>query len=446
MALLEVRTRSGVVRGVRANNPGYSVFKGIPYAAPPVGALRFAPPQEPEPWEGVRDCSRWGHSSIQEPGSFGFYQKEFYPAPKDMDEDCLYLNVWTGAESAEAAQPVFFWLHGGGFTGGYGNEMEFDGEAMCKRGCILVTINYRLGHFGFFAHPELTARFGTSGNAAVYDMIAALRWVHENIAAFGGDPENVTIFGQSAGGMAVRSLLTSPACSGLISRAIIQSGGGLGEMFPVRTMAEQEQLGVKLLQEAGLSLEELCVLPAQQVYEQLEAAGRKLSGGNPMGLGMGPCLDGQALVESPSDAIRRGALNTGSLMCGCVGGDAMLSGGNPWKPSADLAAHQAAAGTPIYVYDFDHNPPGDELGPFHSVELWYMFGTLHRAWRPWTGFDYALSDAMVDYWCAFARMGDPNVPGRESWPAYTSEAPLFMHFTDSGCKAEKLEAGESGTD
>ncbi len=439
MAILEANTTLGRVRGIRGNNPGYSVFRGIPYAAPPVGERRYAPPQEAQPWEGVRDCSRWGSACIQEPGSFGFYQKEFYPEPKVMAEDCLYLNIWTPAEGENEKLPVFFWIHGGGFSGGYGHEMEFDGEAMCKQGCILVTINYRLGSFGFLAHPELTRRFGKSGNAGLLDMIAALRWVRDNIAAFGGDPDNITVHGQSAGGMAVRCLLASPLCRGLFRRVIIQSGGGLGEMIPIQTMADCEQLGVRILDTAGLTVDELMELPAATAYARLSEAAFTLSGGNPMAISFGPCVDGEVIQDAPSVSIEQGDINTDSIMCGCVGGDSGLTGGIPWLSCVALAKHQAASGKPMYAYVFDHNPPGDDLGPFHSVELWYMFGSLYRAWRPWTGYDYELSDAMVRYWCSFARSGDPNCAGLPAWPAYTGANPVQMHFTDAGFAAEDLE-------
>jgi len=460
MALLEVSTQSGIVRGVRANNHGYSIFRGIPYAKPPVGALRYAPPQAVEPWEGILDCDRWPKACMQEQGSFWFFEKEFYPVPKDMSEDCLYLNIWTPAREPGEKLPVFFWIHGGGYGGGYSYEMEFDGEAMCKRGCILVTINYRCNSFGFFAHPELTARFGKSGNAGMYDQIAALKWVHENIAAFGGDPDNITVHGQSAGGMSTKALLASPLCRGLMNRAIIQSAGGLNDWSTFRTMAEQEQFGVKLLETAGLSLDELLALDSQAAFDTLQKAAAKQAD-NPMQLGFSPCLDGEALVAAPSKCLSDGTINTDSLMCGAVGGDAGLNaqsiGMGAFGQAGDvppficcaatlsLARVRAEALKPIYGYEFDHSlPGGDGLGPFHSVELWFMFGSLHRAWRPWTGYDYVLSDTMVDYWCSFARTGDPNTEGRPFWPAYTNEDPRLMFFGDD--KIEALDPIQSTED
>ena len=453
MALLEVKTNYGVVRGVRANNPGYSIFKGVPYAAPPVGEKRFAPPQKPEAWEGVLDCSRWPNTCIQSEGSFGFYQKEFYPEPKQMDEDCLYLNIWTPAGNQDEKLPVFFWIHGGGYGGGYSYEMEFDGEAMCKRGCILVSIEYRCNCFGFFAHPELTARNGRSGNAGMEDQIAALQWTYENIAYFGGDPENITVHGQSAGAMSTRTLLTSPRCKGILNRVIVQSGGGINDWSNFRTMEQQEALGEQLLQEAGMSFEEIMTLPAKQVYERMNAAAGKLC---PMGsdtLGFHPCVDGYNLTESAGASIEAGRMNTDSIMCGSVAGDfglsAKLDQNDPdlvQKRRVAAFSSQVAWGehhmekgrAPIFSYFFERSLPGDQLGSFHSCELWYMFGSLHRAWRPWTGYDYELSDAMVSYWCNFARVGDPNGDGLPAWPAYTADTPLTMNFTNGGFGTKDL--------
>lgn len=453
MALLEVKTNYGVVRGVRANNPGYSIFKGVPYAAPPVGDKRFAPPQKLESWEGVLDCSRWQNTCMQAPGSFGFYAKEFYPEPKQMDENCLYLNIWTPANSADEKLPVFFWIHGGGYGGGYSYEMEFDGEAMCKRGCILVSIEYRCNCFGFFAHPELTARNGRSGNAGMEDQIAALQWTYENIAYFGGDPENITVHGQSAGAMSTRTLLASPRCKGILNRVIVQSGGGINDWSNFNTMEQQEAIGVQLLEEAGMRFDEIMSLPAKEVYARMNAAAGKLY---PMGgdtLCFHPCVDGYSLTEGVGVSIEAGRVNTQSIMCGSVSGDfglsAKLNKEDPdLKQKQRVAAfssqvawgeHQIEKGrAPIYSYFFERNLPGDNLGAFHSSELWYMFGSLHRAWRPWTGYDYELSDAMVSYWCNFARTGNPNAEGLPEWPAYTADTPLTMNFADGGYGTKNL--------
>lgn len=453
MALLEVKTNYGIVRGIRANNPGYSVFKGVPYAAPPTGEKRFAPPQQLASWDGVLDCSRWQNTCIQAQGSFGFYQKEFYPEPKQMDEDCLYLNIWTPAQSPDEKLPVFFWIHGGGYGGGYSYEMEFDGEAMCKQGCILVSIEYRCNSFGFFAHPELTKRNGRSGNVGMEDQIAALRWTYENIAFFGGNPENITVHGQSAGAMSTRTLLTSPLCSGMINRVIVQSGGGINDWSQFRSMKEQEQLGIQLLEKAGLSFTDVMTLPAQNVYEKLQTASSELFEFGSASLCFHPCIDGYALTESVGESIEAGRINTNSIMCGSVSGDSDLSAHlNKNDPALKQKQHAVACASqlawgekniadnrkPIYSYFFERNLPGDTQGAFHSSELWYMFGSLHRCWRPWIGYDYELSDAMVQYWCSFARCGDPTTEGLPAWPAYTAQTPLTMDFTDQGFHTQDL--------
>lgn len=450
MALIQAKTENGVAVGCRGNNQGYTVFRGIPYAAAPVGERRFAPPLPAESWQGERLFDKWPHCCVQEEGSFGHFTKEFYPAPKDMDEDCLYLNVWTPAEDPAEKLPVFFWIHGGGYGGGYSYEMEFDGEAMCKRGCILVTIQYRCNAFGFFAHPELTAKHGHSGNQGMLDQIAALGWVRRNIAAFGGDPENITVHGQSAGAMSTKTLLTSPLCRGMMNRVIIQSGGGLNDWNRFRTQADKEALGIQMLQTAGMTFAEAMTLPAKEVYARLAKAAQGFSGG--MGdLIFHPGIDNYALYEETGASIAAGKVNTDCILCGSVSGDAGLQaarveGVEPsdhataFAPTVAMGRQIAqAGGKPIYGYYFDRDLPGDNLGAWHSAELWYMFGTLHRCWRPWTGYDYVLSDAMVDYWCNFAKTGDPNGPGLPAWPTISAEAPyLLMHFGNDGFAAEDL--------
>ncbi|MCD8012050.1 MAG: carboxylesterase family protein [Lachnospiraceae bacterium] len=453
MALMEVKTDCGLVRGARGNNRGFTVFRGIPYGKPPVGALRFAPPQKREPWEGVLDCTRFEKTCMQTPESFGLYVKEFYPEPKNMGEDCLYLNIWTPADSSGQDLPVLLWIHGGAYLGGYSYEQEFDGEAMCKRGCILVSIEYRCNAFGFFGHPELTKRNGRCGSAGMEDQILALQWVHENIAAFGGSPENITVFGQSAGAMSTRTLLTSPRCRGLIRHAIIQSGGGINDWSEYRTMEAQEQLGIRLLEQADMTFEEVMTLPEQEVYERLDAAMSAVMGGPCGDLGFHPCIDGYNLVEYAGQSIKEGRMNCDSILCGGVAGDVDIicqfeedepDQGQKKRVAAYSAANalgdwMAKSGRRrIYTYYFDHALPGDGLGSWHSCELWYMFGTMARCWRPWKGYDYVLSDATVDYWCNFAKSGDPNGPGLPDWSAYTCEKPETMCFSDAGFGMKNL--------
>ena len=227
MPLRQTTIRNGIVQGVPCGNPKYTVYRGIPYAASTAGKNRFRGPQPPKSWEGVRVCDTFSEICMQRSGPFGmpfadFFRKEFYPVPMEAGDDCLKLNVWTPAQNEEERLPVMFWIHGGGLGSGYGHEMEFDGEALCKEGIVLVTINYRVNYFGFFAHPDLSAENeqGVSGNYGMLDQIAALKWVQENVAAFGGDPNNVTIFGQPAGGGSVISHLCTGATDGLFHKAI----------------------------------------------------------------------------------------------------------------------------------------------------------------------------------------------------------------------------------
>ena len=259
-----VEIRQGKLRGVEGTYA--DIYRGIPYAKPPVGELRFHAPEPPEPWEGIYAadtfsciCPQLG----QEPGSF--YEKEFYSDPAFMppqNEDCLYLNIWTPKSEEPRREedlcPVAVWFHGGGFINGFGSEIEFDGEAYAKRGIVLVTVNYRLGLLGYFAHPDLTARDGHSGNYGLLDQIAAIDWVRENIAAFGGNPDQITIFGQSAGGMSVRALISSPLMKGKVRGAILQSCGGYhSPLTAAGDAGVLESAAVQFLKEKNMTLEDL---------------------------------------------------------------------------------------------------------------------------------------------------------------------------------------------
>ena len=266
-----VEIRQGKLRGVEGTYA--DIYRGIPYAKPPVGELRFHAPEPPEPWEGIYAadtfsciCPQLG----QEPGSF--YEKEFYSDPAFMppqNEDCLYLNIWTPKSEEPRREedlcPVAVWFHGGGFINGFGSEIEFDGEAYAKRGIVLVTVNYRLGLLGYFAHPDLTARDGHSGNYGLLDQIAAIDWVRENIAAFGGNPDQITIFGQSAGGMSVRALISSPLMKGKVRGAILQSCGGYhSPLTAAGDAGVLESAAVQFLKEKNMTLEDLCQVPDVQ--------------------------------------------------------------------------------------------------------------------------------------------------------------------------------------
>lgn len=339
-------------------------------------------------------------------------------------EDCLYLNVWTPASGkTDAKLPVAFWIHGGAFMGGFGYEKEFDGEAFARRGVVLVTINYRLGLLGFMAHPALSkeSEHGVSGNYGLLDQIAALDWVRENIAQFGGDPDNITIFGQSAGAMSVRCLVASPLTKGKIARAIIQSGGGLDGIDSDDTLADYEKIGEGVF--GDVSAEELRSLTTQQIQE---AYGNWMAKQKGFRL-LSPMIDGYALTANLKNATRAGSIPSIPYMLGGTEDDMGIfkTGQSHYDFSLEIAKHGIR---PAYIYHFARPLPGDDSGAFHSSELWYVFGTLQRAWRPFTAGDYDLSNLMLDYWTNFMKNGDPNGAGLERWEPYTTSTPYVRVF------------------
>ena len=356
-----IKVEGGLLQGVPSEDPSVIVFKGIPYAAPPVGELRLQPPQDVIPWEGVRECSAFSAIAPQPGNAPGtFYGEEFYWMPQpEQSEDCLYLNVWAPARTVgktSAALPVAMWIHGGAFVNGYGFEVSMDGDKWAQKDVILVTINYRLGE-------------NAAGNLNILDQIKALEWISKNIAEFGGDPSNVTIFGQSAGGMSVRTLLISPLAKGLFAKAIIQSGGGMG----------LDQLG-SILTSA-------------------------------------PQVDGSVVPEPFDKAVMDGTIADIPIMTGYTSDD--LPFFKEESVGAFCALRDSLGTAPVYEYEFTRDLPGEDKdvpdnlpGAFHSAELWYVFGTLGRSWRPFTEEDYALSEEMVSAWTDFCKTGSPG------WPEY----------------------------
>lgn len=451
--LRETKVENGYLRGVPASDPLITVYRGIPFATPPVDELRWRAPQPAANWDGVRVCDTFGPISMQEaPGIIPhFYTKEWYVDPRTpMDEDCLYLNVWTPASSAAEKLPVMVWFFGGGMTAGNTAEYEFDGERIAKRGIVMVSVNYRLNVFGFLSHPELTAEgiaHGEPGaNFGLLDQREGIRWVKRNIAAFGGDADNMTIFGQSAGGRAVWMHLTSPSEKGLYHRAIVQSGG-IGSGFTgYPTMDKTEQAGKDFLQHLGVSsIREARKIPAKELLEKTLACKTQR---------WGPTIDGVFLPMSPMKALASGKLNDVELLIGNTVDEAqgfrMGNDVNVFRERAErqygsdfpefdvltgidsqikLDAYYASPAfsifekgntfaawkmdeysrKPAYIYRFAPDiPGGDGAGAFHSCDLWFVFETLQKCWRPFTGKHYDLARKMCNYWTNFARTGNPN--------------------------------------
>lgn len=444
--MTQIRTEYGLVQGCEED--GYTVYKGIPYAKPPCGDLRWRKPQEVDPWDGVFHADTFGNMCVQELPKAdnpitGRFLKEFYSNPDfvpGMSEDCLYLNIWTPNDAAGKKLPVAFWIHGGGFGGGYGSELEFDGEAFCKKNVILVTINYRLNVFGFLAHPWLSAESenGVSGNYGCLDQIAALKWVYRNIEAFGGDPENITIFGQSAGSMSTQVLISSELTEDIPAKAIMQSGMTCeADFLYTPTLKEEEEVGCRIVEIAGAnSLEELRKLPAEVLFaakSAFDAESWKLG----KGLMVVPNADGYLLKETVGEIWRHGKMKQIPYMIGSVTDDL---GAIPKDVKADrpgilqeeairfsLKAEETY-GMPAYLYFFSRRLPGDDWGAFHCAEIWYMMGTLKRCWRPMTEQDEQLSDQMVTYWTNFMKYGNPETAETEEWKPYSKAEHFVKQF------------------
>lgn len=458
------RVTGGQIRG-RSTPDGGAAFKGIPYARPPVGDLRWRAPQPAVAWNGIRAAAAFSPACTQL--SEGWNLRYV----KGSAEDCLYLNVAAPVWPPASKLPVMVWIHGGSNTAGSGEAAGFDRRTLVRRGLVLVTINYRLGALGFLAHPALAREspHHTSGNYGLMDQIAALHWVQANIGAFGGDPHNVTVAGQSAGAFDLSLLMTSPLARGLFRRAIAQSGAVSG-FRGSRTRARAEALGLKMSTE---SIAHLRKLPPEEILE----AAKRAAGGDRAGLET--CVDGWVLPRSPAEVFASGESLAVPLIVGStaqeVGGPEPaaavrraiqeaygdlagraltlygLAGSGEGKPDplyggpgvqwptdvgfrcpavAEAAAH-AAAGHLTYEYEFDHPAP-DRHSMGHSSELNFLFGT----WSP--GFPLALidstiSDQMQGYWANFVRTGDPNSSGGlPNWPSYNTKSREYLAFTDAG--------------
>lgn len=463
--------RDGSLQGVRCErNPSVWAFLGIPYAAPPVGENRWRAPQPVKPWQGVRDATHYAPDCPQVSLPKGsFYQVEFYPNEKIMDEaQGLALNVWTPAKAGEKL-PVLVWIHGGGFREGSGGALQFIGETMAAKGIVVVTINYRLGALGFMAHPELTReQGGSSGNYALMDQIAALRWVHENIECFGGDPEKVTIDGQSAGSMSVTAMMATDQTRGFFRGAIGQSASAFGRLMANATVADAEQMGLKLQEALGCrNLAEMRTRTPQEIMDATDAHG----------LWFRPIVDGVVIPEDYIPRFAAGRQNAVNVIMGCTSDEDCLhetqsddlqkyledaktygkyeqeylrvfpaknneeagrvvSFARTAKTFAGMrmtAEYQMAQGCDGYLYSFTQNLPnadGSLLGPFHSAELVYQFGTLYTGWRPWRPEDIAASEKMMAYWVNFVKTGDPNGEGLPRWEKHVAGDKRCMLLND----------------
>jgi len=458
MPLTKIKTNYGVVTGRTANGT-VAVFKGIPFAKTPTGELRYKPPLPPEKWEGEIECLEYKPACVQP--LIKPHNAKNPPEPFPMSEDCLYLNIWTPAENADDELPVMLWLYGGGFTTGRSSSAELDGAALASNGVILVTCAYRCGPLGFLALPEFaSSETGTYGNAGIFDQIAALRWVYENIGHFGGDADRITVFGQSAGGISARLLLCSPLTKGLIRRVIVHSGGGLNEADPVRPKEELADITRAALAELGWTVEDLRVRDAADITNSMVGAVKRVVPKNELFV-FQPCIDGCSITDVPGILIKRGEFPRDTdIICGTVAGDSwmfsrkirgrFLNDGETlrafaYSPSVSWGRMQAKNNYPsIYTYFFERTLPGDETPAPHSSEIAYVFGNLATdAERAWEKIDYELSAAMMKYWTHFAKTGDPNGGSLPVWTKFTASSPLSMNFRSDGFGMRNLADNES---
>jgi para-nitrobenzyl esterase len=487
----QVTVESGKLQGTTNADGSVRMFKGVPFAAPPVGDLRWKAPQSAPKWTSVRAADKFGSACLQTNVFGDIYFRDAQPS-----EDCLNLDIWIPTKAASSKLPVLVWFYGGGFVAGSASEPRYDGENLAKKGIIVVNPNYRLGAFGFFAHPELTKEspHKASGNYGLLDQVAALQWVVKNISAFGGDPHNVTIAGESAGSFSVSALMASPLSKDLFQKAMGESGAFFpsqaGRTLGMKSLSETEQFGVKFAESLGAN--NLADMRAKPASELLQAAAKENRG-----FAFAPNIDGYYFTEDPRAIYAKGEQSHVPLLAGWNADEGkIMILFSPQKPTAKSFAEQAQTrfgdqtkrfltfypaatdqealqsaeqlssddfiafstwkwidaqrktGVPVYEYHFEQVPkakpgamagpiPASELGSKHAGEIEYVFGTLKsQEGVPWAEDDFKVSEAMASYWANFVKSGNPNDKGLPQWPKYDNpDGYQVMHLSGTSIHA-----------
>jgi len=477
-----IKIDTGLISGaVVGANQDIHLYKGIPFAAPPVGDLRWKPPQPAAPWEGVRACTEWGSAPMQ-------YSTPTWPLVAKPSEDCLYLNVWTPAKTTGDKLPVMVWLYGGAFRFGEGSQPGYNGENLNRHGVILVTLNYRLGPLGFLAHPLLSkeSEHNSSSNYALLDQIAALQWVQRNIAAFGGDPNRVTIFGQSAGATSVIWLVASPLTTGLFQRAISESAyesASFADLNEDKYGNEpREKMGEQLAKDLGCdtAADPIACMRAKSAQEIMDKGKPSVNISSEEGYRWEPCVDGWVIPDLPLNIFEAGKQQKVPLLIGTMADDwnllqqaavtvdsykedvnanfgdkaqqiltmypandvaqARVSNTHVWTlwtftcPARAYASSMSKVNSKAYFYQFTRVPPGSKMGAFHALDVGYVFGNFRPIMSPlkadqyYDDIDRTLSETMMNYWTTFAANGDPNKAGLAEWPVWDTKEGKYMDF------------------
>ena len=409
-----INTPCGQIKGCNGRAPGTIAYKGIRYAT----AGRWEYPKQVTSWDGIYDATHYGNCCYQPRAFYNeednpkkyFYYNEFRKGETySYSEDCLFLNIFTPETVKDGDKlPVLISIHGGSFTGGCGHEKHFDGPVWPTKGVIGVTINYRLGPLGFLCLPELEKEAGKTGNYGLYDQLAAIRWVKDNIAYFGGDPDNITVMGQSAGAMSIQMHCLSPLAEGLFQQAVMCSGSGVSRLMSYAPAQKHYDFWQAVMRKADCEdLATFRALSPEKLFEVWQTAKKEIKGG---GVAAFPCKDGELISGNGVDILRANKHLKIPYLCGSTSEDF----GSPMLFS--LAKKWCVAQKqPSFTWLFDRRLPGDERGAWHSSDLWYWFGTLSNSWRPMEQKDYELSDQMTDYLTNFAKSGNPNGNGLPLW-------------------------------